>query len=291
MSANHTNIPFRKMNGLGNEFVVLDARADAIELTEQQICAIADRENGVGCDQLIIIEPSTKADVFMRIYNHDGGEVESCGNASRCVADILMNETHEDAATIDTTGGLLTCGHAEANAIKVDMGTPKFDWRDIPLSEEFRDTRTIELQIGPIDDPILHSPSVVNVGNPHAIFWVEDVNAYDLERFGPMLENHPIFPERANISLAQVTSPNAIILKVWERGVGLTKACGTAACATAVAAARKNLTERDVIVTLPGGDLRIEWRESDDHIIMTGPVAYEFEDVLSETLLNAGASI
>jgi diaminopimelate epimerase len=223
----------------------------------------------------------------MRIYNHDGGEVASCGNASRCVADILMNETHSDEVTIDTTGGLLACGHADGNAIKVDMGAPRFDWRDIPLSEEFRDTRTIELQIGPIDDPILHSPSVVNVGNPHAIFWVDDVNSYDLERFGPMLENHPIFPERANVSLAQITSPSTITLRVWERGVGLTKACGTAACATAVAAARKGLTGRDVTITLPGGDLRIEWRESDDHIIMTGPVAYEFEDVLSQALLNA----
>lgn len=290
MALDHTNIPFRKMNGLGNEFVVLDAREGAINLTQSQICAIADRKNGIGCDQLIIIEPSKRADVFMRIYNHDGGEVESCGNASRCVADILMNETHSDTATIDTSGGLLSCGHADGDAIKVDMGTPRFDWRDIPLSEEFHDTRTIELQIGPIDDPILHSPSVVNVGNPHAIFWVEDVNAYDLERFGPMLENHPIFPERANISLAQVTSLNTIILKVWERGVGLTKACGTAACAAAVAAARKKLTERDVTITLPGGDLRIEWRESDDHIIMTGPVEYEFEDVLSEALLRAGAS-
>ena len=163
--------------------------------------------------------------------------------------------------------------------ITVDMGSPRFGWRDIPLAEPFHDTRTIELQIGPIDKPILHSPSAVNVGNPHAVFWVADVNAYDLGRIGPMLENHPIFPERANISLAHVTSPTAITLRTWERGAGLTKACGSAACAATVCAARKKLTERIVTVTLPGGPLGIEWR-ADDRILMTGPVELEHEGVL-----------
>jgi diaminopimelate epimerase len=157
------------------------------------------------------------------------------------------------------------------------MGAPRFDWRDIPLAEEFRDTRAIELQIGPIDAPVLHSPSAVSMGNPHAIFWVDDVNAYDLGRFGPLLENHPIFPERANITLAAVKSREHLVIRTWERGAGLTKACGSAACAAAVSAARTKRTGRKVTVTLPGGDLLVEWRESDNHVLMTGPVAYEHE--------------
>jgi diaminopimelate epimerase len=170
------------------------------------------------------------------------------------------------------------------------MGEPRFRWDEIPLAEEFRDTRAIELQIGPIDDPILHSPSVVSMGNPHAIFWVDDVEAYNLAQIGPLLENHPIFPERANISLAHVTSREAITLKVWERGAGLTKACGTAACATAVAAARTKRTGRKVTVALPGGPLLIEWRESDNHVLMTGPWELEYEGVLPETVLKAHAA-
>jgi diaminopimelate epimerase len=171
------------------------------------------------------------------------------------------------------------------------MGPPRFGWRDIPLAEEFRDTRAIELQIGPIDAPILHSPSALSMGNPHAIFWVDDVNAYDLGRFGPLLENHPIFPERANITLAAVKSREHIVIHTWERGAGLTKACGSAACAAAVAAARKRLTGRKVTVTLPGGDLLIEWRERDDHVLMTGPIAYEFEGRFDPALFKqAGAA-
>jgi diaminopimelate epimerase len=282
-------IPFRKMNGLGNEFVVLDGRRDAISLSAAQVQAIADRQSGIGCDQLILMEPSSHADVRMRIWNSDGSEVESCGNASRCVADLLFNETGRDTATIDTKGGFLICTRAPEDQVTVDMGVPRFGWEDIPLAEPFHDTRTIELQVGPIDKPLLHSPSAVNVGNPHCIFWVEDVDAHDLGRFGPMLEYHPIFPERANISVCQVRDRNHLVLKVWERGAGLTRACGTAACAAAVAAARKGLTGRTVRVTLPGGDLKIEWRESDDHMLMTGPVAYEFTGTLPDTLM-AGTS-
>ena len=221
----------------------------------------------------------------MRIHNRDGGEVDACGNATRCVGWLLMGETGRSTAAIETNAGLLRAfDSGQPELITVDMGQPRFRWDEIPLAEEFRDTRAIELQIGPIDDPILHSPAVVNMGNPHAIFWVDDVAAYDLERFGPLLENHPIFPERANISLAHVTSPTAITVKTWERGVGLTRACGTAACAAAVAAARKNLTERRVTVTLPGGPLAIEWRD-DGHVWMTGPVETEFEGTIDpETL-------
>ncbi len=273
-------IHFRKMNGLGNDFVVIDGRERKIALTEETVRAVANRETGVGCDQLILIEPSVKADVKMRIWNSEGGEVESCGNASRCVADLLMSESGKPSVTINTRGGLLVCTPAGGGNITVDMGVPKFGWQDIPLAEEFRDTRGIELQIGPIDAPVLHTPSVVNVGNPHCVFWVDDVNAHDLGRFGPLLENHPIFPERANISLAQVVARDHIILKVWERGAGLTRACGTGACAAQVCAVRKKFTDRVATVTLPGGDLVIEWRESDDHILMTGPVSYDFEGEL-----------
>jgi diaminopimelate epimerase len=315
-------IPFRKMNGLGNDFLVVDARAARVRPRPEVIRRLADRAGGVGFDQLITIEPTNSgADAFMRIDNADGGEVEACGNGTRCVGWLLMRESGRDSVAIETQAGLLfarpgerqtpdvvTAGldpaiHSVAvepvrngsgmdariksghddhgnvqrrpDTIAVDMGVPKFGWREIPLAEEFRDTRAIELQIGPIEAPILHSPSVANIGNPHAIFWVEDVWAYELEKFGPLLENHPIFPERANISLAQVTAPDAITLRTWERGVGLTRACGTAACAALVAAARTRRTGRSATVTLPGGALLIKWDER-DHVWMTGPVELEF---------------
>ena len=278
-------IPFRKMNGLGNEFLVFDARQGPVRLPEQAIRELG-REDGIGFDQMITIERSPHgADAFMRIHNKDGGEVGACGNATRCIGWLLMGESGRGSATIETASGMLRAfDTGQPETITVDMGEPAFAWDKIPLSEEFHDTRAIELQIGPIDAPVLHSPSVVNVGNPHAIFWVDDVGAYDLERFGPLLENHPIFPERANISLAHVSAPDAITLRTWERGVGITRACGTAACAAAVSAARKELTDRKVVVTLPGGPLTIEWK-ADNHVFMTGPVEAEFEGTLDpETL-------
>ena len=278
---------FRKMNGLGNDFVVLDHRFGGFAINEDVVRAIANRETGIGCDQLIAMQPSSLADTRMRIWNQTGGEVESCGNATRCVADLLFKESGKDTVTIDTAGGLLIATRADNDLVCVDMGAPRFDWQDIPLSEEFFDTRNIELQIGPIDAPVLHTPSVVNVGNPHAIFWVDEIAAHDLERFGPLLEMHPIFPEGANISLAEIDDQH-ITLKVWERGVGLTRACGTAACAAAVCAARKKLTGRNVTVSLPGGDLQIEWRASDDHIMMTGPVEYEFDGELRPEMIAGG---
>ncbi len=278
MSAN-THIPFRKMNGLGNDFIIVDGRSEQRSFTPEQVFAWSNRQSGIGCDQFIVMENSDVADIRMRIYNAEGHEVESCGNASRCVADIVFNETGADAATIDTRGGLLVCRKADADLVAVDMGVPKFGWQDIPLAEAFHDTRGIELQIGPIDAPILHTPSVVNVGNPHAIFWVDDLDVTDLSRTGPLLENHPIFPQRANISLAHVISPSHVEVKVWERGVGLTLACGTAACAVAVSAARTGRTGRVVTITLPGGDLLIEW-DGRDHMLMTGPVTYDFDGEL-----------
>ncbi len=282
----NSNIPFRKMNGLGNDFVVIDARSNKIEITEIDAKAIADRDTGIGCDQLIVIGKSVFADARMRIWNNEGGEVESCGNAARCVADVLLSEGQADTVSIETLGGMLSCKRADSGLISVDMGEPSFHWTQIPLAEEFFDTTQIELQIGPIDDPILQAPSVVNVGNPHAVFWIDDPEAYDLAKVGPLLENHPIFPERANISLAQVVDEKHIVLKVWERGAGLTRACGTAACAVGAAAARKGIAGRNVTVTLPGGDLQIEWREEDDHIIMTGPFSYASDGTLPNGLMS-----
>jgi len=278
-------LPFRKMNGLGNAFVVLDGRSEQRDLGPETIRRLGAAE-GIGFDQLITIEPAHGADAFMRIHNRDGGEVDACGNATRCIGWLAMAESGRDSARIVTNAGVLTATAGGAPMdITVDMGPPRLRWDEIPLAEEFADTRTIELQIGPIDEPVLHSPSAVSMGNPHAIFWVDDVEAYDLGRLGPMLEHHPIFPERANISLAHVAARDAITLKTWERGVGLTRACGTAACAAAVAAARKDLTGRHVTVTLPGGALRIIWRDGDGHVLMTGPVEDEFTGVIdTETL-------
>jgi diaminopimelate epimerase len=278
--------PFRKMNGLGNDFVVLDARPRPLPLLPDVARAIADRKEGIGCDQLIVLEPSRKADVFMRIFNADGGEVGACGNAARCVAALVAGERGTPAVSIETESGVVGATLNPDGSVTIDMGAPRFAWSEIPLAEPFHDTRRIELQIGPIDDPVLHSPSVVNVGNPHCLFFVEDVEAHDLARFGPMLEHHPLFPERANISLVQVLAPHALKVRTWERGAGLTRACGTAACAAAVAAARRDLAGRKVKVGLPGGDLLIEWRESDDHILMTGPYALDYEGVLPVALLQ-----
>jgi diaminopimelate epimerase len=200
----------------------------------------------------------------------------------------MLTETGSSRVTIDTQGGLLLCTRAGAGQVTVDMGAPRFRWDEIPLAEEFIDTRRIELQVGPIDDPILHSPSVVNIGNPHCIFWVRDVAAFDLAKIGPLLEHHPLFPEGSNISLAQVTAPDQMILKVWERGAGLTRACGTAACAAVVAAARLKLTGRKVRVRLPGGELVIEWADN-DHVLMTGPFSHEFEGEIPGRLLGGPA--
>ena len=214
----------------------------------------------------------------------------ACGNGMRCVAELMFRETGRDTLTFETEAGLINCRKGTAPLVStVDMGKPRFAWNEVPLAEEFADTRCIELQIGPIDAPILHSPSVLSMGNPHAIFWVKDVAAYDLSKIGPLLENHPIFPERANISLCAVVSRAHIVVRTWERGAGLTRACGSAACAAAVAAVRLRKSSRNVTVTLPGGDLQIEWRESDDHVLMTGPVAFEFEGRFDPSLFAAVA--
>ncbi len=280
-----SQIPFRKMNGLGNDFVVLDGRQQPLAISEAQARAIADRKTGVGCDQLIVMEKSPRADVRMRIWNAEGGEVQSCGNASRCIADLVMAENGTTTATIDTKGGLLTAKQAGKLMVRIDQGKPHFDWKDIPLSEAFPDTRHIELQVGPIDKPLIHSPSVVNVGNPHCIFWVNDLDVVDLGKIGPMIEHHPLFPERTNVTLAKVVARDHVIVKVWERGAGLTKACGTAACAVMAAGYRLKMIDRQARVTLPGGDLLMAVNEDNGHVLMTGPLAYDFEGVLPTGIL------
>lgn len=275
-----TPLKFQKMNGLGNEILVVDLRGRSKTFAAAEVMALAGRPE-TKFDQLMVLHdpvtPGTTA--FMRIYNADGSEVSACGNGTRCVAWSVAQATGAKELTFESGAGLLTAQVGGADRITVDMGEPKFDWQDIPLSEEFRDTRMIELQIGPIDNPVLHSPSAVNVGNPHAVFWVDDVDAHDLGRIGPFLENHPVFPERANISLAQVVSRNRIILRTWERGAGLTKACGSAACAAAVCAMRKKLVDRTVEIALPGGVLEITWTPA-GRILMTGPAEFEHEGEL-----------
>jgi diaminopimelate epimerase len=284
--ANHS---FIKMNGLGNEIVVVDMRARPQAITAADARAAA---SAAPYDQLMAVYPPRAAgtDAFVRIYNNDGSEAGACGNGMRCVADILFKQSGNSALTVETQAGLLACFRGPAPLTStVDMGQPRFRWNEIPLAEAFFDTRAIELQVGPIDHPILHSPSAASMGNPHAVFWVDDVSAYDLGKIGPLLERHPIFPDRANISLAQVASPDRMIVRTWERGAGLTRACGSAACAAAVCAVRTGRTGRRVTVTLPGGDLAIEWREADGHVLMTGPVEYEFEGRFDPALFAAGA--
>lgn len=278
MTASAT-IPFVKMNGLGNAIVVVDLRASGKVFTAAEVRAIA--ATAAHFDQMMVLHaPRTPAtEAYVRIYNVDGSEAGACGNGMRCVAWWLAEALGKNAFKVETQAGVLDALVRDLGSITVDMGEPRFAWQDIPLAEEFRDTRAIELQIGPIDNPVLHSPSVVNVGNPHAIFWVDDVAAFDLGRLGPLLENHPIFPERANISLAHVTAPDAIALRTWERGAGITKACGSAACAAAVTAARKKLTGRQVAVTLPGGTLHVEWA-ANNHILMSGPAEFEYEGAI-----------
>jgi diaminopimelate epimerase len=282
---------FVKMNGLGNEIVVVDMRAAPTPIAADEARAAAGPQ-GAPYDQMMALYPARTpgTDAYVRIYNSDGSAAGACGNGMRCIAELMFRETAKDTLTFETPAGLLNCWKGTEPLVStVDMGKPRFAWNEIPLAEEFADTRCIELQIGPIDAPILHSPSALSVGNPHAIFWVDDVNAYDLAKIGPLLENHPIFPERANISLCAVKSKDDIVVRTWERGAGLTKACGSAACASAVAAVRLRKTNRKVTVTLPGGDLQIEWRDSDDHVLMTGPVAFEYEGRFDPALFAAVA--
>ncbi len=264
---------FVKMNGLGNEIVIVDLRRTPSPIEAGEARAAARQEP---FDQLMALYPSRGgADASIRIYNSDGSEAGACGNGMRCVASLVSAETGKARLSFDIQGGLVACWRADEGMFTVDMGAPRFRWNEIPLAREMPDTRAIDLKFGPPGAPILSAPAVVNMGNPHAIFWVENPQAYDLPKIGPLLEHDPLFPERANITLAATPARDHVVIRTWERGAGLTKACGSAACAAAVAAARLGRTGRKVTVSLPGGDLAIEWRESDDHVLMTGPVEYE----------------
>jgi diaminopimelate epimerase len=276
-----SNVPFFKMNGLGNQIIVADMRGRTDRVTPEAAIAINARPE-TKFDQIMAIHDSrTPGTVnYIEIINSDGSRAQACGNGMRCVVQALSAEQGRQRFTFETIAGILFGEEAEDGQITVDMGTPKFAWYEIPLNEEFADTRKIELQIGPIDAPVLHSPSVMAIGNPHATFWVkDDVWNYALDRFGPLLENHPLFPERANISIANVITSDKIILRTWERGAGLTEACGTAACAALVNAARTRRTGRKATVTVPGGDLIVEWLDN-DHVTLTGPAEHEWAGTL-----------
>jgi diaminopimelate epimerase len=278
--------PFVKMHGLGNDFVVLDARPRALDLTPARVRALADRRTGIGCDQLVVIAPpkGSVSDATMLIYNADGSEVSACGNATRCVAWLLMRESGQPKVVIETRAGLLDAESRGEHLVAVDMGRPGLDWRDIPLAQAV-DTLHLGISVGNLADPV-----GVSMGNPHAVFFVESADSVDLATFGPVLEHHSLFPERANIEVAQVLTPpdaalGRIRMRVWERGSGITMACGTGACATLVAAARRGLCPRKAEIVLDGGTLTIEWL-ADDHVLMTGPVATSFTGLLDPSLLS-----
>ena len=278
--------PFLKMHGLGNDFVVLDARTAALDLTPERRRVIADRRLGVGCDQLIVLEPPTEreADVFMRIYNPDGGEAQACGNATRCVASVVMDERKTDQVTVQTVAGLLESqktgvGSNGLPVISVDMGRARLDWREIPVAQAC-DTNHMPVGIGPLQDPV-----GTNMGNPHATFFVDDAAAIPLAELGPKLEHDRFFPERANIGVAQLLDEGRLRLRVWERGAGITLACGSGACAAVVAASRRGLVKRKADVVLEGGTLTIEWLR-DDHVLMTGGISVAFKGELDRSLLG-----
>ena len=273
---------FAKMNGLGNQIAVLDARERPITLNASAVEALAVPGKGIGFDQLMVLLPPKNplADVYTEIWNADGSKVAACGNGSRCVAWYVMREMNRENLVIETEAGLLGAISVGPNRISVDMGEPIFEWERIPMSERM-DTVRIELQVGPIDDPVLHGPGVVSMGNPHCVFFVQDAELAPVEAVGPMIEYHPLFPERTNVGFAEIVARDHIRLRVWERGAGLTKACGTGACAALVAAVRRRLCDRTANVQVDGGMLQIEWRESDNHVIMTGAVALESEGNLS----------
>jgi diaminopimelate epimerase len=275
-----TALPFVKMHGLGNDFVVIDTRRHELALDDAKARAIADRRTGIGCDQLILLERprDPTADVFMRIRNADGGEVAACGNATRCVAALVLGEAPSAHVVVETAAGLLDARPAAAGRIAVDMGEARTSWREIPLAREV-DTLHVPLALGPLRDP-----ACTSMGNPHATFFVPRVDAIELAKLGPVLEHDPLFPERANIGIAEIRDRESMRLRVWERGAGITLACGTGACAAVVAASRRGLTGRRVTVTVDGGVLDIEWLPN-GHVLMTGPAATSFSGTFDPNTL------
>jgi diaminopimelate epimerase len=281
------NRDFIKMNGLGNEIVIVDLRRAPGPISGAEARAAARQEP---FDQLMALYPARSgADAAIRIFNNDGSESAACGNGMRCVAALIGAETGRAAMQFETPAGLVACRQVAERLFAVDMGRPRLRWDEIPLARAVPDTRAIDLAVP--DAPLLQAPSAVNMGNPHVVFWVDDVAAHDLRKIGPRLEHDPLFPERANITLAAIPARDRLKIRTWERGAGLTRACGSAACAAAVAAARLDRTDRKVTVTLPGGDLAIEWREADDHVLMTGPIAHEHSGRFDAALFaDAGAA-
>lgn len=274
--------PFLKMHGLGNDFVVFDARKQGLALDAATARVIADRRRGVGCDQVIVVERGASgADAVMRIYNADGGEVETCGNAARCVARLLMEEKDCDAVRIDALGGLLICTDAGNGMITVDMGAPNLMWDKVPLAHP-ADTNRFALNV----DGASHIVSAVSVGNPHCVLFVDDAEAAPVAGLGPRIETHPMFPKRTNVEFVSVRDRAHLRMRVWERGAGITQACGSGTCAAAVAAHRRGLTDAKVEVELDGGVLAIELREGDGHILMTGPATLSFRGEIDFAGLN-----
>lgn len=271
-------IPFRKMHGLGNDFIVFDERSATLDLTAADAVRLADRHTGIGADTIVLLRKPDQpgADISVRFLNADGGEISTCGNASRCIAMLLFAETGRDRVRIATKAGLLEAW-ADGDRIAVDMGRPRLGWNEIPITA---DTDTLNLPAA----GALPGAVGVNMGNPHAVFFVPDAEVVDVAGQGRAVEIDPLFPEGTNVEFATVISPARIRMRVWERGVGITQACGSGACATLVAAARRGLTGRKATLALDGGDLTIEWRD-DDHVIMTGPAALAFTGVIDESLL------
>lgn len=287
--AGHT---VRVMNGAGNRISVLDLLSTDLRVSEADARALA-HNAATTFDQLMVIEPprTPDTDAYVAIFNTDGSPAQACGNGTRCVGWHLDQvKGAKQHRLVETAGGLLSIvPGVEPLSYTVDMGPPKFGWQDIPLSEPFQDTRFIELHVGPVGEPVLSSPAVVSMGNPHAVFWVDDVSTIALDKIGPILEYHPLFPERCNISIVQVMDEQTVIMRTWERGAGLTLACGSAACAAAVCAARLRRTRRSVSVHQPGGTLQITWNDN-DHVLMTGPVEHERDVVLTEQMLGGVAA-
>lgn len=286
--------PYVRMNGAGNDFIVVQAFDAAFRPEAEAVRALCDRASPTGgCDQLIVLEPAPDADAFMRVWNADGSSVETCGNALRCVGWLMMEALGRDEVRIDTAGGPTTArrisgrvgsgdpeGSTTAAQIQVDMGKPRLDWTEVPLAEEM-DTRGIELQVGPIDDPVIHTPGAVSMGNPHVVFFMDHApNDAFVRGSGSLIEHHPLFPEGVNVGFAHIEAPDRIRLRVWERGAGLTKACGTGACAALVAAARRGKADLSADVVVDGGVLRIDWDETTGHVLMTGPVEVEGTGIL-----------
>jgi len=284
-----SQLQFVKMHGLGNDFVILDLRGGRPTPPPSLVRAIADRRRGIGFDQLITIEDEKHPEMsaYMGIFNPDGSTSGACGNATRCVGHLLMEENQSDRLTLRTEFGPLPCSRAEGGLIQVDMGAPKLDWEDIPLAEA-SDTVRIDVKLGPIDNPSLWGPGAVNMGNPHAVFFVEDAEAVPVDKLGPMIENHPMFPERTNVEFCHVIERDRIRMRVWERGAGVTQACGSGACAAVVAGVRRELLDRKCVVELDGGPLIIEWDDR-DHVMMTGPIASSFSGEIGPDILAQAA--